>query len=269
MPPDASQAAASATAHHHQNKPQNHANASKAAACATVNHHQNTPQNQTKTQRHTTHENCLTSLSEALKEEVIYYYTAKATTRLHLEKMGPDASASNVAASATANHPRNKLQHHANASKAAACATVNHHQNTPQNQTKTQRHTTHENCLTSLSEALKEEVIYYYTAKATTRLHLEKMGPDASASNVAASATANHPRNKPQHHANASKAAACATVNHHQNTPQNQTKTQRHTTHENCLTSLSEALKEEVITPPRQRPDCIWRRWVQMHLHPM
>ena len=109
----------------------------------------------------------------------------------------------------------------------------------------------------------------YYTAKATTRLHLEKMGPDASASNVAASATANHPRNKLQHHANASKAAACATVNHHQNTPQNQTKTQRHTTHENCLTSLSEALKEEVITPPRQRPDCIWRRWVQMHLHPM
>ena len=85
------------------------------------------------------------------------------------------------------------------------------------------------------------------------------MGPDASASNVAASATANHPRNKLQHHANASKAAACATVNHHQNTPQNQTKTQRHTTHENCLTSLSEALKEEVITPPRQRPDCIWR----------
>ena len=34
---------------------------------------------------------------------------------------------------------------------------------------------------------------------------------------------------------------------------QNQTKTQRHTTHENSLTSLSEALKEEV-TPPRQRP---------------
>ena len=92
------------------------------------------------------------------------------------------------------------------------------------------------------------------------------MGPDASASNVAASATANHPRNKLQHHANASKAAACATVNHHQNTPQNQTKTQRHTTHENCLTLLSEALKEEVITLPRQRPDCIWRRWVQMHL---
>ena len=104
------------------------------------------------------------------------------------------------------------------------------------------------------------------TAKATTRLHLEKMGPDASASNVAASATANHPRNKLQHHANASKATACATVNHHQNTPQNQTKTQRHTTHENCLTLLSEALKEEVITLPRQRPDCIWRRWVQMHL---
>ena len=104
------------------------------------------------------------------------------------------------------------------------------------------------------------------TAKATTRLRLEKMGPDASASNVAASATANHPRNKLQHHANASKSAACATVNHHQNTPQNQTKTQRHTTHENCLTSLSEALKEEAITLPRQRPDCIWRRWVQMHL---
>ena len=51
-----------------------------------------------------------------------------------------------------------------------------------------------------------------------------------------------------------------ATVNHHQNMPQNQTKTQRHTTHENCLTLLSEALKEEVITLPRQRPDCIWRR---------
>ena len=81
MPPDASQAAASATAHHHQNKPQNHANASKAAACATVNHHQNTPQNQTKTQRHTTHEKCVTSLSEALKEEVRRSYTAKATTR--------------------------------------------------------------------------------------------------------------------------------------------------------------------------------------------
>ena len=112
-------------------------------------------------------------------------------------------------------------------------------------------------------------IYYYYTAKATTRLHLEKMGPDASASNVAASATANHPRNKLQHHANASKAAACATVNHHQNTPQNQTKTQRHTTHENCLTSLSETLKEEVITPPKQRPDCIWRKWGQMHLHPM
>ena len=61
----------------------------------------------------------------------------------------------------------------------------------------------------------------------------------------------------------ASKAAACATVNHHQNTPQNQTKTQRHTTHENCLTLLSEALKEEVITLPRQRPDCIWRREVR------
>ena len=78
MPPDASQAAASATAHHHQNepqhhqnKPQNHANASKAAASATVNHHQNTPQNQTKTQRHTTHEKCLTSLSKALKEEEV------------------------------------------------------------------------------------------------------------------------------------------------------------------------------------------------------
>ena len=89
------------------------------------------------------------------------------------------------------------------------------------------------------------------------------MGPDASASNVAASATANHPRNKPQHHANASKAAACATVNHHQNTPENQTKTQRHTTHEKCLTSLSEALKEEVITLPRQRPDCIWTHLIQ------
>ena len=71
MPPDASQAAASATAHHHQNKPQNHANASTAAASATVNHHQNTPQNQTKTQRLTTHEKCLTSLSKALKEEEV------------------------------------------------------------------------------------------------------------------------------------------------------------------------------------------------------
>ena len=217
--------------------------------------------------------------------------------------MGPDASASNVAASATANHPRNKLQHHANASKAAACATVNHHQNTPQNQTKTQRHTTHENCLTLLSEALKEEVITLPRQRPDciwrrwVQMHLiqcsrfrngeppsnaprhHRQGNDQTASgedgsrcissNVAASATANHPRNKLQHHANASKAAACATVNHHQNTPQNQTKTQRHTTRENCLTLLSEALKEEVITLPRQRPDCIWRRWVQMHLHPM
>ena len=161
--------------------------------------------------------------------------------------MGPDASASNVAASATANHLRNKLQHHANASKAAACATVNHHQNTPQSQTKTQRHTTHEKCLTPLSEALKEEVT-------PPRQRPGEMPPDAS--QAAASATAHHHQNKPQNHANASKAAACATVNHHQNTPQNQTKTQRHTTHEKCLTSLSEALKEEV-TPPRQRPDCI------------
>ena len=40
-----------------------------------------------------------------------------------------------------------------------------------------------------------------YTAKATTRLHLEKMGPDASASKVAASATANHHPNTPQNHA--------------------------------------------------------------------
>ena len=93
--------------------------------------------NQTKTQRHTAHEKCLTSLSEALKKQD--YYTAKATTRLHLEKMGPDASASNVAASATANHPRNKLQQHANASKAAASATVNHHLITPQNRTKTRQ----------------------------------------------------------------------------------------------------------------------------------
>ena len=92
--------------------------------------------------------------------------------------MGPDASASNVAASATAKHPRNKLQHHANASKAAACATVNHHQNTPQNQTKTQRHTTHENCLTSLSEALKEEVIYYPQRRTT----LHRQGNDQTAS---------------------------------------------------------------------------------------
>ena len=44
-----------------------------------------------------------------------------------------------------------------------------------------------------------------------------------------------------------------ATANHHQNTPRNHTKTQRHTTHEKCLTSLSEALKEEVL---------------QMHLRP-
>ena len=93
--------------------------------------------NQTKTQRHTAHEKCLTSLSEAQKKED--YDTAKATTRLHLEKMGPDASASNVAASVTANHPRNKLQQHANASKAAASATVNHHLITPQNRTKTRQ----------------------------------------------------------------------------------------------------------------------------------
>ena len=92
----------------------------------------------------------------------------------------------------------------------------------PQNQTKTQRHTTHEKCLTSLSEALKEEVTL-------PRQRPGEMPPDAS------------------------QAAASATANHHQNPPQNQTKTQRHTTHEKCLTSLSEALKEEV-TPPRQRP---------------
>ena len=196
--------------------------------------------------------------------------------------MGPDASASNVAASATANHPRNKLQHHANASKAAACATVNHHQNTPQNQTKTQRHTTHENCLTLLSEA---DCIW----RRWVQMHLiqcsrfrngeppsnaprhHRQGNDQTASGEDGSRCiciqcSRFRNGELQHHANASKAAACATVNHHQNTPQNQTKTQRHTTHENCLTSLSEALKEEVITLPRQRPDCIWRRWVQMHL---
>ena len=204
---------------------QHHANASKAAACATVNHHQNTPQNQTKTQRHTTHENCLTLLSEALKEEVIT-----------LPRQRPDCIWRRWS----------RFQHHANASKAAACATVNHHQNTPQNQTKTQRHTTHENCLTLLSEALKEEVIT-----------LPRQRPDCIWRRWS----------RFQHHANASKAAACATVNHHQNTPQNQTKTQRHTTHENCLTLLSEALKEEVTTLPRQRPDCIWRRWSRFQHH--
>ena len=106
--------------------------ASKAAASATVNHHQNTPQNQTKTQRHTTHENCLTLLSEALKEEVIT-----------LPRQRPDC-----------------IWRGPDASKAAASATVSHHQNTPQNQTKTQRHTTHENCLTLLSEALKERLLH-------------------------------------------------------------------------------------------------------------
>ena len=100
--------------------------------------------------------------------------------------------------------------------------TANHHQTPPQNQTKTQRHTTYENSLTSLSEALKEEVT-------PPRQRPGEMPPDAS------------------------QAAASAAANHHQNPPQNQTETQRHTTHENSLTSLSEALKEEV-TPPRQRP---------------
>ena len=125
-----------------------------AAACATVNHHQNTPQNRTKT------------------------------------KQKRSATPPTAAASATAHHHQNKPQNHANASKAAASKPPSEHAPKPdKNQTKTQRHTAHEKCLTSLSEALKKED--YYTAKATTRLHLEKMGPDASASNVAASATAN------------------------------------------------------------------------------
>ena len=147
--------------------------------------------NQTKTQRHTAHEKCLASLSEALKKED--YYTAKATTRLHLEKMGPDASASNVAASATANHPREQAptaRKRIQSSRFRNSKPPSNHAPKPdKNQTKTQHHTAHEKCLTSLSEALKKED--YYTAKATTRLHLEKMGPDAYASNVTASATAN------------------------------------------------------------------------------
>ena len=107
--------------------------------------------------------------------------------------MGPDASASNVAASATANHPREQAptaRKRIQSSRFRNSKPPSNHAPKPdKNQTKTQHHTAHEKCLTSLSEALKKED--YYTAKATTRLHLEKMGPDASASNVTASATAN------------------------------------------------------------------------------
>ena len=352
MGPDASASnvAASATANHPRNKLQHHANASKAAACATVNHHQNTPQNQTKTQRHTTHENCLTLLSEALKEEVITLPRQRPDciwrrwVQMHLiqcsrfrngeppsehaprhhrqkrndqtastRRLGPNDAfcipKSSRYYTANGEPPSEQASgHHANASKAAACATVNHHQNTPQNQTKTQRHTTHENCLTLLSEALKEEVITLPRQRPDciwrrwVQMHLiqcsrfrngeppsehaprhhrqkrndqtastRRLGPNDAFCIPKSSRyyTANGEPPSEQasgHHANASKATACATVNHHQNTPQNQTKTQRHTTHENCLTLLSEALKEEVITLPRQRPDCIWRRWVQMHL---
>ena len=119
---------------------------------------------------------------------------------------------------------------------------------------------THENCLTLLSEALKEEVMKQTasgedgsTSHPCSRFRNGEPPSNAGndhgsrcTANVAASATAN----LLQHHANASKAAACATVNHHQNTPQNQTKTH-------------EALKEEVITLPRQRPDCIWSHLIQ------
>ena len=242
-------------------KLQHHANASKAAACATVNHHQNTPQSQTKTQRHTTHEKCLTSLSEALKEEVT-------PPRQRPGEMPPDASQAAASASTPPSEQASKPRKCIQSSRLRNSKPPSEHAPKP-DKNAAPHHPRKVPNVAFWSPKRRSYLFYYYTAKATTRLHLEKMGPDASASNVAASATANHPRNKLQHHANASKAAACATVNHHQNTPQNQTKTQRHTTHENCLTSLSEALKEEVITPPRQRPDCIWTRWVQMHLHPM
>ena len=205
--------------------------------------------NQTKTQRHTAHEKCLTSLSEAQKKQD--YYTAKATTRLHLEKMGPDASASNVAASATANHPREQAptaRKRIQSSRFRNSKPPSNHAPKPdKNQTKTQHHTAHEKCLTSLSEALKKED--YYTAKATTRLHLEKMGPDASASNVAASATANHPREQAptaRKRIQSSRFRNSKPPSNHAPKPdKNQTKTQHHTAHEKCLTSLSEALKKE------------------------
>ena len=104
--------------------------------------------------------------------------TAKATTRLHLEKMGPDASASNVAASATANHPseqaptprkriqssclRNSKPPSEHAPKPDKNAAPHHPRKLPN--------------VAFWSPKRRS----YYTAKATTRLHLEKMGPDAS-----------------------------------------------------------------------------------------
>ena len=221
------------------------------------NHAPKPDKNQTKTQHHTAHEKCLTSLSEALKKEDSKalkkedYDTAKATTRLHLEKMGPDASASNVAASATANHPREQAptaRKRIQSSRFRNSKPPSNHAPKPdKNQTKTQHHTAHEKCLTSLSEALKKED--YYTAKATTRLHLEKMGPDASASNVAASATANHPREQAptaRKRIQSSRFRNSKPPSNHAPKPdKNQTKTQHHTAHEKCLTSLSEALKKE------------------------
>ena len=219
-----------------------------------------------KTQRHATHENCLPLLSEARKEEVPRrrqreppseqaFKPRKCLQSKRVRNSKPPSEhAPKPHKNAAPHHPR-KVPNVAfwspikeevtpprqrpgemppDASQAAASATANHHQNPPQNQTKTQRHTTHENCLTSLSEALKEEVT-------PPRQRPGEMPPDAS------------------------QAAASATANHHQNPPQNQTKTQRHTTHENCLTSLSEALKEEV-TPPRRCND--QERCLQMHPRP-
>ena len=75
-----------------------------------------------------------------------------------------------------------------------------------------------------------------YTAKATTRRRWEQASKQASKPRKIA-LWGMHPKQ-----GNPSRIQA-----------QGVAKTQRHTTHEKCLTSLSEALKEEV-TPPRQRP---------------
>ena len=75
-----------------------------------------------------------------------------------------------------------------------------------------------------------------YTAKATTKRRWEQASNQASKPRKIA-LWGMHPKQ-----GNPSRIQA-----------QGVAKTERHTTHEKCLTSLSEALKEEV-TPPRQRP---------------
>ena len=229
--------------------------ASQAAASAAANHQQNPPQNQTETQRHTTHENSLMSLSEALKEEVT-------PPRQRPGEMPPDAS-----------HGR-RFRNSKPPSDSAP------------KQTETQRHTTHENSLMSLSEALKEEVT-------PPRQRPGEMPPDAShgrrfrnskppsdsAPKPNKNAAPHHPRKlsnvafwSPKRRKRRSDTAKATTRRDASRyipgrrfrnskppseSAQNQTKTQRHTTHENSLMSLSEALKEEEeVTPPRQRPDC-------------